>query len=64
MMCNAMQQNDEMVCAKCRLRWDRTDPEPPPCPQAFRPGHTSTARTALEQAKAALASTHVKKECK
>jgi len=29
--CHATRQSDEMVCAKCRLRWDVSDPEPPLC---------------------------------
>lgn len=29
--CSATRQSDEMVCAKCRLRWDVSDPEPPLC---------------------------------
>lgn len=31
MTCQATRQSDEMVCAKCRLRWDVSDPEPPLC---------------------------------
>lgn len=31
--CQAARQSDEMVCAKCRLRWDVNDPEPPLCGQ-------------------------------
>ena len=29
--CQATRQSDEMVCPKCRLRWDVSDPEPPLC---------------------------------
>jgi hypothetical protein len=30
-MCHATRQSDEMVCYKCRLRWDVNDPDPPRC---------------------------------
>lgn len=33
MRCKAIQYSDEMHCAKCNLRWDTNDPEPPPCKQ-------------------------------
>ena len=29
--CGATQQSDEMYCARCQLRWDVNDPEPPSC---------------------------------
>lgn len=32
MACRAIQYSDEMYCAKCNLRWDINDPEPPDCP--------------------------------
>ena len=32
MACRAIQYSDEMYCAKCNLRWDTNDPEPPECP--------------------------------
>ena len=31
MACGAYQQNDQMVCNKCDMRWDVKDPEPPTC---------------------------------
>ena len=31
MTCDAHQQSDEMWCARCNLRWDVNDPDPPPC---------------------------------
>lgn len=31
MTCQARRYSDEMHCAKCRLRWDVNDPEPPLC---------------------------------
>ncbi len=33
MSCKAQQQNDEMFCAACNLRWDVNDHEPAPCAQ-------------------------------
>jgi hypothetical protein len=38
--CQAVQQSDEMFCARCRLRWDVNDPNEPPCraePEAEKP---------------------------
>lgn len=29
--CQARQESDEMVCSRCRVRWDVNDPEPPRC---------------------------------
>ena len=29
--CTAIQQSDEMYCARCALRWDVNDPAPPEC---------------------------------
>ena len=39
MMCRAIQYSDEMHCAKCVLRWDVNDPDPPGClgDQSMRP---------------------------
>lgn len=34
-VCSAVQQSDEMFCAKCGLRWDVNDPEPPACRKSF-----------------------------
>lgn len=31
MTCQARQQSDEMYCAKCNLRWDANDSDPPKC---------------------------------
>jgi Domain of unknown function (DUF5664) len=31
MTCKAIQQSDEMFCAKCDMRWDVNDAFPPPC---------------------------------
>ena len=31
MSCQAVRYSDEMYCAKCNLRWDVNDPEPPKC---------------------------------
>lgn len=31
MTCRAIQYSDEMHCAKCKLRWDVNDPNPPEC---------------------------------
>lgn len=33
MTCKAQQQNDEMFCAACNLRWDMNDTDPPYCPE-------------------------------
>lgn len=33
--CIAVQQSDEMFCAKCNLRWDVNDPAPPACRKPF-----------------------------
>lgn len=30
-MCQARQYSDEMHCAKCDLRWDTNDVQPPAC---------------------------------
>lgn len=32
MSCHAIRSSDEMHCARCRLRWDVNDEDPPPCP--------------------------------
>jgi hypothetical protein len=37
MTCEAIQYSDEMACARCRLRWDTNDPEPPSCLKALLP---------------------------
>jgi hypothetical protein len=29
--CQAVQQSDEMFCARCRLRWDANDRDEPGC---------------------------------
>lgn len=29
--CKARQQSDEIACAKCGLRWEANDPDPPKC---------------------------------
>ena len=34
--CRAIQQNDEMHCAICGLRWDVNDGDPPKCRRALR----------------------------
>jgi len=34
MTCKAIRDNDEMYCAKCKLRWDLNDPAPPKCGDA------------------------------
>jgi hypothetical protein len=34
--CIARRDQDELVCALCRLRWDVADPEPPQCLRALR----------------------------
>lgn len=31
MSCEARRYGDETVCARCGLRWDTNDPEPPAC---------------------------------
>lgn len=31
MTCQARRQSDEMYCARCRLRWDVNDSDPPHC---------------------------------
>jgi len=33
--CHAVQQSDEMFCARCDLRWDVSEPKPTQC----RPTH-------------------------
>jgi hypothetical protein len=40
--CQACRQSDEMACAKCHLRWDVNDPDPPLC------GRLVAARDAQE----------------
>lgn len=35
--CFALQQSDEMFCAKCNLRWDVNDRLPPACGNRPRP---------------------------
>lgn len=30
-MCDKRRVADEYYCARCRIRWDVNDPEPPPC---------------------------------
>jgi Domain of unknown function (DUF5664) len=43
--CKAKQQSDEMFCAKCNMRWDVNDPQPPVCapPQEGRKDDTGKA---------------------
>lgn len=35
MSCKAIQQSDEMYCARCDLRWDTNDSDPPKCKPAI-----------------------------
>lgn len=37
MTCIARRELDEMVCTRCRLRWDVNDSEPMPCPLTVPP---------------------------
>lgn len=39
--CSAVQQSDEMFCAKCNLRWDVNDTSPPECRKSFPPPKSS-----------------------
>jgi len=48
--CEARQQSDQMICAKCGLVWDISDPEPPECRHRGQAsnGHPSTCSPTIQ----------------
>lgn len=43
--CAAVQQSDEMYCARCNLRWDVNDSDPPRCRKSLPVSASADHRT-------------------